>query len=228
MINRMFLLSAFMWAASGVALQPLLAQSPDSAQKLQDESLESIPIGPDATATTTQKSPQATVAPSAFDMTRVIIALAAVIALIFLLKAGARRIFPATATHRGASAVKIIGRTTIAPRQHLLILQFGKRLLLVGDSAGRLNPLCEVSDPEEVTAVLTQARDQSISISRRFDSIFGRARKDFDQVEENPAAEPFDPSTEIPADNPTVGEAQKELADLHEKVREVARQIGSA
>src|SRR5580658_11220923 len=108
-------------------------------------------------------------------------ALAGVIALILVLRAFAKRLIPGAVAHRGSPAVKILGRSAISPRQNLLVVQFGKRLVLVGDAGANLNPLCEITDPDEVAAILAQARDESISVARRFDSLFGRARKEFDQ-----------------------------------------------
>ena len=166
--------------------------------------------------------------PGAFDMTRVLLATIGVIGLILLMRAGVRRIFPSAITHRSSSMVKVLSRCTISPRQHLLVVQFGKRLVLVGDSGSNLNPLCEIRDPDEAANILTYARDESISVARRFDSLFGRAQKDFDEPEESESQEKFDDSHEVSRDNPAVQETQKELADLHNKVKEVARRIGRA
>ena len=169
----------------------------------------------------------------AFDITRVLLALAAVIGLILLLRTFARRMMPGAALHRASPAVKILGRCNLSARQSLLVIQFGKRLLLVGDAGANLNPLCEISDPEEVAAILAQARDESISVARRFESLFGYARKDFaDDPEANApepiSPEPFDDSRDIIPDDPALQHTQKELSDLREKVRNVARQIGRA
>ena len=101
--------------------------------------------------------------------------------------------------------------------------------MLVGDAGANLNPLCEITDPDEVAGILAQARDESISVARRFESLFGRARKDFAEAPEPQSAESFDDSQR--QSNPTIlrlQDTQKELSDLREKVRDVARQIGSA
>ena len=125
------------------------------------------------------------------------------------------------------SAVKILGRCTISPRQNLLVIQFGKRLVLVGDTGANLNPLCEITDPDEVAAILAQARDESISVARRFESLFGRARKDFAEAPTAQPGDQFDDAHDIKPDDPSLEDTQKELSDLREKVRDVARQIGS-
>ena len=208
---------------------PTWAQINTSASGSGEDSLESSPIVPENGAALT-KSSQATGSSNAFDVTRVVLALAGVIGLILLLRTFARRVMPGAVVHRASSAVKILGRCNISPRQNLLVVQFGKRLVLVGDAGANLNPLCEITDPDEVAAILAQARDESISVARRFESLFGRARKDFaDEPEPKPKpGETFDDSRDVPPDDPALQDTQKELSDLREKVRDVARQIGRA
>ncbi|HEX4055440.1 MAG TPA: flagellar biosynthetic protein FliO [Tepidisphaeraceae bacterium] len=217
--------------------QPLHAQSkPSSAAALSasaEDSLENQSLVPDSSDSAAKPIP--IVAPSAsFDTTRVVLALAGVLGLIFVLRAGAKRIFPGAAAARATSAVKVLARCTISPKQHLLVIQFGKRLVLVGDTGSHLNPLCEIADADEAASVLAQARDESITAARRFDSLFGRARGGFAQAPSPDSEERFDESHEINADAPPVVDdpaleaTRKELAGLSHKVRDVARQLGRA
>ncbi|MGD0463244.1 MAG: flagellar biosynthetic protein FliO [Tepidisphaeraceae bacterium] len=191
-----------------------------------EDSLESQPIALDSSGAGAKSAPPSE-SPAAFGATRVILALAGVVGLIFLLRGGARRLFPGAAPVRANSAVKVLARCPISPKQHLLVIQFGKRLVLVGDTGSHLNPLCEISDPEEAAGVLAQARDESMSAARRFDSFFGLARKGFAETPTAPE-ERFDDSHEIIADDPTLETTRRELAGLSDKVRDVARQLGSA
>jgi flagellar biogenesis protein FliO len=214
-----------------------LGQSPPAAPSVSaSEALESHPIGPGASEQPDLKSSSPAVPTAAFDPTRVLLAMVTVIGLILLLRLAARRIFPGAIAHRASSAVKVLGRCPVSPKQNLLVVQFGKRLVLVGDSGSSLNPLCEIGDPDEVTAILAQAREESITASLRFDSLFGRARKGFGagsaQPDESAPApdESFDESNEVaaaPAD-PSLETTRKELSGLSEKVRDLARQIGGA
>ena len=192
-----------------------------------EDSLESSPIVSENGAAS-PKSAAATSSSSAFDVTRVVLALTGVIGLILVLRTFARRVMPGTVVHRASSAVKILGRCTISARQNLLVIQFGKRLVLVGDAGANLNPLCEITDPDEVAGIVAQSRDESISVARRFESLFGRARKDFAEEPEPKPGDAFDESRDIPPDDPALQDTQKELSDLREKVRDVARQIGRA
>jgi flagellar biogenesis protein FliO len=209
------------------AAQPAWCQAKPAAPSAQD-SPESSPIYPAGTSSAAGKPDQSANSNSGFDVTRVVLALAAVIALILVLRTFARRVVPGVASHRSTSAVKIVGRCPITPRQNLLIVQFGKRLVLVGDAGANLNPLCEISDPDEVASILTHARDETISVAKRFESLFGRARKDFNPSPEEESPDQFEESRDIKADDPAIQDTQKELSDLREKVRDVARQIGRA
>jgi flagellar biogenesis protein FliO len=203
------------------------AQDGPAALKVADDKLEALPISagnPNSSGTDAKTMTP----PGTFDVTRVMLATLGVIALIFLMRAVIRKIFPSTAVHRGTNAVKVLSRCTISPRQHLLVVQFGKRLLLVGDSGTSLNSLCEIADPDEAANVVAQTREESISVAKRFDSLFGRARKDFDPSGAAPETETFDNSVELRRDDPAIAQTQKELADLHDKVREVAERIGRA
>jgi flagellar biogenesis protein FliO len=193
-----------------------------------EDALESsLIVATNAPVASTRSDPTAS-SSSAFDVTRVLMALAGVIALIFLLRTFAKRLIPGAVAHRGSPAVKILGRCIISPRQNLLVVQFGKRLVLVGDAGANLNPLCEITDPDEVAAILAQTRDESISVARRFESLFGRARKDFADSPEPQPGDQFDESHDQKPDDPALEDTQKELSDLREKVRDVARQIGRA
>jgi flagellar biogenesis protein FliO len=198
------------------------------AQSPSDESLESSPIftGPGSAASS---RPDQIAAPTGtFDVTRVLLALGGVLAIIFLLRFGAKRLIPGAAVHRASSSVKIVGRCPISPKQSLLVVQFGKRLVLVGDAGVNLNPLCEINDPDEVAGILAQARDESISVARRFESLFGRARTEFAGAPEPQSTETFDDSNEVKPDDPSLQDTQKEISELRAKMRDVARQIGSA
>jgi flagellar biogenesis protein FliO len=205
----------------GQSRPSIVANSAGAEDSLENEPI-SANISPSGSKTAAPTAPTST-----FDATRVLLALIAVVALILILMAVAKRIFPGSAPIRASAAVKVLARCPVSPKQHLLVIQFGKRLVLVGDTGSHLNPLCEISDPEEAAGILAQARDESVSAAKRFDSFFGLARKAFS---ETPAAaeEHFDDSHEIPADDPSLEATRKEIAGLADKVRDVARQIGSA
>lgn len=159
------------------------------------------------------------------DAMRIVAALAGVLVLIFVLRAAMRRFLPGAAGIRAGSAIKVLSRCSISPRQHFLLVRIGKRLVMVGDSGTQLNALCEIDDPDEVASLMHQVQEERANAALRFDHLFGRARKSFDEPAPTPQSseETFDPSHEIP--EPNLSAAREELSGLSEKVKNLARQF---
>ncbi len=125
------------------------------------------------------------VSESSAGLSRTLIALAGVIALILALawafkKVSARSGGLAGAVGAGGRApaglVEVLARYPIASRQTLVVLRFDRRVLLCsmtpggrGISAG-MTTLCELNDPEDVASVLLKTRDEAgESIARSFE-----------------------------------------------------------
>jgi hypothetical protein len=83
--------------------------------------------------------------------------------------------------------------------------------------------LCNISDADEVSAILSQIHEEAASQAGKFDLTFGLARKKFDE-HSAPEETPFDPTHEI--NDPTAEQTQRELAGLSDKVRDLAKQLG--
>jgi flagellar biogenesis protein FliO len=236
---------------AGLLLGPIAraqtARLPDAPAS--DSTLDNQPIHRDSTPnsdySTAQNSKSSQAAPSSgFDTLRVVIALGGVVGLIFLLRSGVRRIFPGAVPHRSSRAMQVLCRLAISPRQHLLLVQVGKRLIVVGDGGAQLNPLCEIASPEEVEAIVAQVREESASSLKRFDLFFGKARKPYteeiatDEIEQttSPQSAPsqadqspdarFDPSHELV--DPALAQTRDELSGLTQKVRDLAKQLGGS
>jgi flagellar biogenesis protein FliO len=179
--------------------------------------------------------------PGGFDSVRVAIALVVVIGLIFVLRFGMRWFFPGALPQRSTRAMQVLSRFTISPRQHLLLVQVGKRLIVVGDGGAQLNPLCEITAADEVEAIVSQVREESASSLKRFELFFGKAKKNYvdepaaEEIEQ-PSADPapappsepadarFDPSHELV--DPSLAQTRDELSGLSQKVRDLAKQLG--
>ncbi len=78
-----------------------------------------------------------------------------------------------------AGVLSVIGRYPIAKGQTLLLLQLDRRIVLVGQTAGRggarLTTLSEVAEPEEVASILVKTRDESgESVAKKFREIVDR------------------------------------------------------
>lgn len=151
-------------------------------------------------------------------------ALALVIGLIFLARMGLRRLTPGGATPtRLGGALQVLGRTTMGPRQSVVLMRVGQRILVVGESAGAMRTLAEVCEPEEVADLLAQvSRAQSTSATRAFEHMLGRMNRDYDR-EDGPALEGAE-MAEVHTDR-----ARDQLGGLLSRLRDVVRQpLGTA
>lgn len=77
-------------------------------------------------------------------------ALAVVVVLILVLARLFRRHAPLFQQSLPQEALEILGRRCVDPRQTILLVRIGARILVVGSSANGLNPLGQIDDPVEV------------------------------------------------------------------------------
>jgi flagellar biogenesis protein FliO len=148
------------------------------------------------------------------DAGRVGLALVVVLVAIFLLRWLARQFVRVGVQE--SKPIKVLSRSVLSPKQQLLLLQVGKRLVVVGDSGGSMNPLCEISDPDEVATLIGQAREDR-PITKSFGKFFGRAKEPF--------GEPDPPNTEEDAANPEIAEMSRDIGGLMEKVQSMRKQF---
>ena len=111
-----------------------------------------VPIGGGRDAA----SPEAAAPASGPSASRIGGSLAAVVALIVVAGFAYRRV-AGGAGGGGGSVVRLVGRSVLTPKHQVMVLQVGRRLVVVGDAGHGMQPLCEVTDPEEVTEVLVAA-----------------------------------------------------------------------
>ncbi len=170
---------------------------------------------------------------------RVVAALVVVLGIILLLRKLVQRMVPSAAA-LPAKSVKLVGRTALGPRQQVLVLQVGRRLVVVGDSGQQLSPLMEVSDPDEVAAILGQAAEPS---GAAFGTVFQRQRDTFEDDEDDARAAgasaagardaetrqaPTRPSIASrldAAEDPEMNQAQSELSGLAERIKLLSSQF---
>lgn len=166
--------------------------------------------------------------PQGLDYPRVLAALGIVIGLIFVLRWFGRLFFPAAAGRGRSRAVEVLSRSPLSPKQQVMLLRVGQRLLVVGDSGSQMNALCEITDPDEVAALVGQLRDEKLPIpSRAFGSLFGRSRQAFDPDEAARGAAQNELREPEEADAP-VATAREELNGLRDRVRLLAEQFKGA
>jgi flagellar biogenesis protein FliO len=119
------------------------------------------------------------------DVPRVLLALAIVVALILLLRWGGRRLFGLPGGGRASHAVQVLSRSPLTPRQQVVLLKVGRRVLVVADNGSQMNSLCQITDPDEVAGLVGQLRSEKGSATGlgagagAFGGLFGRSRKSF-------------------------------------------------
>jgi hypothetical protein len=154
----------------------------------------------------------------------------------------AKRLFPTVAAARSSQAVRVLSRSVLSPKQQVLLLQVGRRVIVVGDTGAQMNPLAEITDPDEVASLVGQVEaEKRPSVTAAFGGLFGRARDSFDaDAEPSPQLPATDVSDEGEAegiverraaqdDQPPVqlglDEARGELRGLMDKVKELSQQF---
>ncbi len=101
-----------------------------------------------------------------------ITALGVVIGLIYFVRFGLARLWGRTTAIRAGSVIQVLSRTSLGQRNQVLLLQLGQRILVVGDSSGRLQTLSEISDPQEVASLLaTIDSSKPNSLTRSFSDL---------------------------------------------------------
>jgi flagellar biogenesis protein FliO len=174
--------------------------------------------------TTTAKKDPAAVKPatpaSGMDTFRVLAALAMVIVVIFLLRWIAQQFFGMPTAKKSSRAVQVLSRSMISPKQQVLLVQVGRRVIVVGDNSGQMSPLAQITDADEIAELVGQLReDKTTASAKSFGNIFGRAQTKFEEPDERE-----DKREERPDDlDPALATTHAELSGLMDKVRSVAQ-----
>jgi flagellar biogenesis protein FliO len=219
------------------ANRPLAADAPASTasritaaydnQKIRPEGISAAPANKAGDDTSDNDS-------SSFEVPRILAATALVVCLIFLLRWVARR-FGAAPAPNGTRAVQVVSRSVIAPRQSVVLMRVGRRVLVVADNGTQLSSLGEISDPDEVAALIGQVQGEKIDLAgRTFGAFIGRFKRDEkDELVASSASGSLEMSSEIsgesvePAasDGSDVSSARAQLSGLMEQVRLVSSQF---
>jgi flagellar biogenesis protein FliO len=131
----------------------------------------------------------------------------------------------------GASAsgpVQVLSRTAIAPRQQLMLIQVGKRVVLVANCGTAMNALCEISDADEVAALAGELQQKKRgSATANFLSFFGRAGARFEAEQAaipSPAIDEGD-EEQLPVERlePELATTKQEMRGLLDRVHKLSR-----
>jgi flagellar biogenesis protein FliO len=185
------------------------------------------PIRTDVSPDSGTSSPVPSVQPQGMDFPRVLAALGIVIGLILVLRWCGRIFFPGVTGRPANRAIEVISRSPVSPKQQVLLIRVGRRLLVVADTGSRMNALCEINDPDEIASLVGQLREEKSSVtSRPFGAIFGLSRRVFESaadvapVDEVAAALRQAEEDPLPATS-----AREELNGLRDRVRMLAEQF---
>lgn len=143
----------------------------------ESAAIEETPLG---AAVNTQNDLAEIDAPTGGWALSTLAALGIVIGLIF----GARWLYTkmgGAVVARPSPVIEVLSRTPVAPKNHVLLLRVGQRVLVVGDSSSGLSTLADVSDPEEVASLLQSVSAHSDrGVSKSFNSLVSRFNGDYD------------------------------------------------
>jgi flagellar biogenesis protein FliO len=213
-----------------ICAKSVVAQSTQPALQLSPGPYENQPItasgASPALTSPTSKPSLALASPGQLQIGRVMLALGIVIAMILTMRWAGRKFFPSAGVPRSSGSMKILTRLVISPKQQLLMIQVGKRIVVVGEAGGQMSPLTEFTDCEEVASMLVQLSDERAQTSfKGFGSLFHRAETDF---EEKTATEKQKPAiADSPsASDPVIEDTRGEIHDLADKVRLLSAQFG--
>ena len=183
-----------------------------------------------ASPAATQPGGSSAVTPGRWDFGKIPLALGGVILLILVLRSVGKRLIPGAGRTKGSNAVQVLARSTIGPRQQLMLVQVGRRLVLVGSGGTDMNPLCQIEDPDEVAELIGQIRSEKRGSLPSFGAMFGRAERAYQEPEPPPSvaqehdeAEPHQQEQEQ-----TPERTREELSGLMDRVRRIASQFQSS
>ncbi len=155
--------------AVGVAMPPTSVAAPASESRplgKPNTMLSVRPVERDANAGESSSGLLGGFDPRRNDFTRVLGALAAVIGLILLAKSVASRYFPnilrlggAAGSDRPSGVIEVLARYPLpggGRGQQLIVLKFARRVLLAHQAGSTVRTLSEMTDPNEVAALLAR------------------------------------------------------------------------
>jgi flagellar biogenesis protein FliO len=109
-------------------------------------------------------------------------ALAAVVALIFVVRAVIVRFTGRAAAATQSPLLEVLSRVSVAPRSHILIIRLGQRVIAVADGAAGMRTLADIDDPDEVAELLRTASTVSPrSATTAFRTLLHRFHGDYGQ-----------------------------------------------
>lgn len=215
----------FLAAITGIVLCVSTLTVAQTTAPARRDAIEQQSIRPRATTQSAGASRAAAQPPKWMDVPRVLAALGVVIGLIFFLRWLGKKYVPSLAGGRAAGVVRVLSRAPVSPKQQVLLVQVGRRVLVVADNGTQMSALSEITDADEVASLLGQLSAKPEPETREFDETLDQAKQDFE-----PAATrlPLTESAERESDQAesNLEPASTEIEGLMQKVRTLAKQLG--
>jgi flagellar biogenesis protein FliO len=90
------------------------------------------------------------------DLPRVCYSLALVLGLVLLLRWGARWFFPGALVARRSGAIRLLARTPLGPKQQVMLIAVGRRVLVVADNGQHMTRLTEITESGEIAGLTVE------------------------------------------------------------------------
>lgn len=87
--------------------------------------------------------------------------LAIVLALVLAAAWAVKRYLPARRLVTGSGVLEVVARLPLSPKQSLVLVKMGQRMVLVGVTPERVNTVCHVDDPEQVAELTGRIASQA-------------------------------------------------------------------
>lgn len=201
--------------------------APTTAPAAVANPVESMPIRRNAASGDSGKSAASDRGSAGFGFWRVFWALAIVLGAILAMRYAGKRFFGLQAPGTAAGPMRILARQTVSPKQQLMLVQVGKRLLVIANCGSQMSMLCEIRDDQEILDIVAQVKQSKPPTpGASFWSLIRREESQYEQPKSAPAAV-ADASTTQQAD-PEIAATQEELAGLLGKVKAISRTFRKA
>jgi flagellar biogenesis protein FliO len=200
------------------------AVNPPAARGTTKPAYESIQLGQRAQQQRANPTPLIS---NDSNVLRVVGALGVVLGCIFIVRWAGKKFLGLQATGAAGGPVQVLSRTTVSPRQQLMLIQVGRRIVLVANCGVQMNALCEISDAEEVAALAGELQQRRrTSATSAFLSIFGKAGAKFEAEQQQAIAAPELETEEEPSREPLVPElatTRQEMRGLLDRVHKLSQ-----
>jgi flagellar biogenesis protein FliO len=196
-----------------------------SKQLLLSHPSESKPLGtsgqglvPDNADPKNEEAPLGSYSNTGSWVLNTVTALGVVIGLILIMRMVMNKLTGRSVIGGRSGIVEVLSRTSISPRNQVMLLRLGQRIIVVSEGPTGMRTLANVDDPDEVANLLsTVSSTRPGSITQNFNQLLNRAGTEMD----DPAAYVQEHGGDD--DEHMVDRARNELSSLLSKVKSMSK-----